>query len=59
MTSEAKKRANARYDETHTKQIKLKLNIKTDADILNKLERIRNVQGYIKSLIRSDIERED
>ncbi len=59
MTSEAKKRANARYDETHTKQIKLKLNIKTDADILNKLDRIRNVQGYIKSLIRSDIERED
>ncbi len=47
------------YDVTNTKQIKLKLNIKTDADILDKLSSINNVQGYIKSLIREDISKEN
>lgn len=56
MASEAQKRASAKYDSGHTKQIKLKLNYKTDADIIRKLEEIGNVQGYIKSLIRSDIQ---
>ena len=45
------------YDKTHTKQIKLKLNRVTDKDILEKLDQTENVQGYIKSLVRSDIER--
>ena len=54
MTSEAQKRANAKYDSSHTKQIKLKLNLKTDADIIQKLEMVGNVQGYIKRLIRAD-----
>ena len=55
MTSEAQKRAVARYDKTHTTGVYLKLNLETDADILTKLERTDNVQGYIKSLIRRDI----
>lgn len=55
-TSEAQKRANARYDKANTKQIALKLNKNTDADILAWLEAEQNVQGYIKSLIRKDIE---
>lgn len=50
-----KYKAQERYDAAHTKQVKLKLNLKTDADILEKLERCGNVQGYIKSLIRKDI----
>lgn len=54
-TSEAQKRANARYDKANTKQIALKLNKNTDADILAWLEAEQNVQGYIKSLIRADI----
>lgn len=45
------------YDKAHTKQIKLKLNLVTDKDILEKLDQTENVQGYIKSLVRSDIER--
>lgn len=48
--SEAKKR----YDKQHTKQITLKLNKKTDADVLARLGRIGNMQGYIKMLIRED-----
>lgn len=57
MTTEAQKRASAKYDETHTRQIKLKFNTATDADILNKLDNEKNKQGYIKELIRQDIER--
>lgn len=56
-TSEAQKRAGAKYDAENTKQIILKLNKKTDADIIAKLETAGNKQGYIKSLIRDDIER--
>lgn len=36
-------------------QMILKLNKKTDADILNKLASVPNKQGFIKSLIRDTI----
>lgn len=55
MSTEAQKRAVRNYDEANTKQIKLKLNTKTDADILDRLGSIQNKQGYIKELIRRDI----
>ena len=55
MTSDAKKRASAKYDETHTTQVKLKLNKVTDADILRKLQEVEKKQTYIKELIRKDI----
>ena len=53
--SEAKKR----YDKEHTKQIALKLNKRTDADILARLGRVGNMQGYIKKLIRKDAKETD
>jgi hypothetical protein len=53
--TDAQKRAKAKYDARTTKQVMLKLNIKTDADILEKLEKVGNKQGYIKSLIRADL----
>lgn len=52
-----KYKSQERYDASNTKQIRLKLNIKTDADILEKLESVGNKQGYIKSLIRADIDK--
>ena len=55
MMTEAQKRAVAKYDKANTKQIKLKLNLKNDKDILSKLDSVDNVQGYIKDLIRADI----
>ncbi len=55
MASEAQKRATEKYDKMNTKQIMMKLNKGTDADILAKLESVSNVQGYIKELIRKDI----
>jgi hypothetical protein len=54
-TTEAQKRAVRKYDEAHTKQVHLKLNTETDADILERLAEIGNVQGYIKLLIREDM----
>lgn len=49
----------ARYDAAHTRQIVLKLNRRTDADILRKLDEQPNKQGYIKQLIRADIDFSD
>ncbi len=54
---EVQRRANAKYQKSKTKQIAIQLNISTDADILEHLERIPNKQGYIKSLIREDIQK--
>lgn len=57
MASEAQKRATEKYDKANTKQIMMKLNKGTDADILEKLASVPNVQGYIKELIRADMAR--
>lgn len=43
------------YDRENTTRINLKLNNKTDADIIHHLETVPNMQGYIKNLIRNDI----
>lgn len=59
MTTEAQLRAQKKYDEANRgrwRMIHLKLNKITDADIVQKLEASGNIQGYIKSLIRKDIE---
>lgn len=45
-----------RYKKKNIKQLKIELNLKTDEDILQKLESVPNKAGYIKSLIRKDIE---
>lgn len=55
MVSESQKESNKKYDKNNTKQIKLKLNLKTDKDVLDKLNSVGNKQGYIKKLIRNDI----
>jgi hypothetical protein len=45
------------YDRKNCRQLCLKLNRRTDADILAVLDQLENKQGYIKALIRADIER--
>ena len=54
-TSEARKRAVKKYDAANTVQVTLKLNKRTDADVLERLASVPSKQGYIKSLIRADI----
>ena len=58
MVSEAQKKASMLYDMHNTKQIKLKLNLGTDSDIIHWLEQQDNKQGYIKMLIRADMRHE-
>ena len=48
-------KASIKYNAKNVKQIKINLNKKTDADIIQHLDQTDNVQGYIKSLIRKDI----
>ena len=52
----AEKRAKEKYDQKNTVQVKLKLNLKTDKDVIEALERSGNKQGYIKALIRADLQ---
>ena len=55
MVTEAQKRATVKYDAKNTKQYHLKLNLNTDADIIQHLEQQESIQGYIKALIRKDM----
>lgn len=59
-SSEAALRAVKKYDEAHKadfKSVYMKLNKEKDSDILEKLSSVGNVQGYIKSLIRADMQK--
>lgn len=48
-------KASVKYNKTNVKQIKINLNKKTDADIIDYLDKAENVQGLIKDLIRKDM----
>lgn len=56
MATEAQKKAQARYAAKNTRQINLQFNKTTDADILAKLDSVDNKLGYIKALIRADLD---
>lgn len=45
----------ARYDAKNCKSFSLKFNMKTDADILEKVASVPSFQAYVKQLIRNDI----
>ena len=47
----------ARYNAKSTKHYGIKLNLKTDAALIEKLESVDSINGYIRRLIREDIER--
>lgn len=51
-TKEAKRRAVAKYDATHTRFYGVKLNIETDADIIALLDAVENKQRVIKTALR-------
>lgn len=57
--SRAQLKAQAKYDKSNTTQINLKLNNKTDEDIIKRLSEVENKQGYIKELIRLDLLRDN
>lgn len=59
MASEAQKRAQKKYDANNRSRFRVmtfKFNRETDADVLEKLASVDSMQGYIKDLIRKDIQ---
>lgn len=54
-TSDAKIKANNKFNKANTRMVSLRLNYKTDADIISKLDSVESKMGYIKSLIRKDL----
>ncbi len=59
MTTEAQRKAQRRYDAKNTKQVHIKLNLRTDKDVLARLDEVQSKQGYIKRLIRDDLAKEE
>ena len=58
MTTEAQRRAIKRYDHENTVGIFIKLNRRTDEDIIRALEETKNKQGLIKEALRNHIRRD-
>lgn len=56
-TSEAKLRSNARYKDRNCKTITMSLCYNTDGDLIEYLTSMENRQGYLRQLIRNDMER--
>ena len=56
MASEAKIKANNKFNKANTKCVNIRLNYKTDADIIKKLDEVESKMGYIKDLIRKDMQ---
>ena len=50
--------ANKKYDKENTKRYAFKLNLKTDKEVIEKLDAVPNKTDYIRQLILSDLNRE-
>ena len=57
MVSEAKIRANNKSNKLNTKMICVRLSYNTDTDIIKKLDEVDSKMGYIKELIRKDLQK--
>lgn len=49
---------NYQSDQKNARRYALKLSRNTDKDIIDRLDQEANIQGYLKRLIREDIERQ-
>lgn len=47
-----------KFNKESVKVYRLSLNIRTDADIIAKLDSLPSKQGYIKQLIRADMDKQ-
>ena len=56
-TSECQKAAVKKYNKEHTTQFNVRLNYKTDADVIEKLSQVPASRKYVKQLILQDIAR--
>ena len=53
--SDSVKKATIKYEKNNIKRVVLKLNKKTDADIIDYLDQQKNVNGKLKDIIREKI----
>ena len=51
---ERRNKSSMKYNAASVQQFKIALNKKTDADIIQILDKKENKQGYVKDLIRKD-----
>lgn len=58
MTSEAKKKSKAKFDKLNTRFYGIKLNRRTDAEIIQYLDESGNIMGTIRKAMRMYIESE-
>ena len=56
MASEAKIRANNKSNKINTTMVCVRLSYNRDADIIKKLDEVDSKMGYIKELIRKDMQ---
>jgi hypothetical protein len=56
-TSEAQKRANAKYDKANMHKFLLSVHKENEKDIIKWLNQQENKNGYIKNLIRADMQK--
>lgn len=56
-SKEALARGHRKFEKERMKQLNIRLNDRTDADIIAFLETIDNKRGYLLDLIRSDMAR--
>lgn len=54
---EKKETPQERYHKAHTMRIAIRLMKNTEQDIIQKLDSVPNKAGYIKQLIRADIQK--
>ena len=57
-TSESQYRAANKYRAENCRKVTIELNKRIDADILTWLDSMENKTGYIKDLIRADMEKQ-
>ena len=50
----SRSKASAKYNKENTKTYLIRMNLKTDADIIRALDKQNNKTGYIKNLIAKD-----
>lgn len=55
-SKDAQLRATQKYNKENTIQVVCRFNKNTDADIVERLQEVENKNGYIKELIRKDIQ---
>lgn len=54
--TESQKKSQAKYVQQYQRQFMLKVNRRTEPDLLDWLEKQESVQTYLKELIRKDME---